>query len=63
MPTPKGPGHGAVSKGEPSKCPGELRKLLGPSDGSHGTNGVFCLLHLGGGNSNIFYFHPETWGR
>ena len=18
---------------------------------------------LGGGNSNIFYFHPETWGR
>ena len=20
-------------------------------------------LYLGGGNSNIFYFHPENWGR
>ncbi len=19
--------------------------------------------HLGGGNSNIFYFHPELWGN
>ena len=21
------------------------------------------MVQLGGGNSNIFYFHPETWGR
>ena len=21
------------------------------------------VVELGGGNSNIFYFHPETWGR
>jgi len=21
------------------------------------------VVYLGGGNSNIFYFHPETWGR
>ena len=26
-----------------------------------GCPGVVCLL--GGGNSNIFYFHPENWGR
>ena len=27
---------------------------------------IFFVDHygcLGGGNSNIFYFHPETWGR
>ena len=24
---------------------------------------LFCKGYLGGGNSNIFYFHPETWGR
>ena len=24
----------------------------------------FCVIeNLGGGNSNIFYFHPENWGR
>ena len=22
-----------------------------------------CNTYLGGGNSNIFYFHPENWGR
>ena len=22
-----------------------------------------CAVNLGGGNSNIFYFHPENWGR
>ena len=24
--------------------------------------GLFAYF-LGGGNSNIFYFHPENWGR
>ena len=31
------------------------------------SSGGFCLLVmitcLGGGNSNISYFHPENWGR
>ena len=28
----------------------------------HGVN-TFCADPLGGGNSNMFYFHPELWGR
>ena len=26
-------------------------------------NSVTGSLKLGGGNSNIFYFHPENWGN
>ena len=30
----------------------------------HGGSGRFNIFtYLGGGNSNIFYFHPENWGR
>ena len=30
-----------------------------------GQGGYFCwtFKNLGGGNSNIFYFHPDTWGN
>ena len=26
-------------------------------------SGAIIRSFLGGGNSNIFYFHPENWGR
>ena len=37
----------------------QTSNVMGESDGTF--DGQMGLL--GGGNSNIFYFHPENWGR
>ena len=46
---------------------GQIRGYVAPKK-KHSANRIMnnhwkANKHLGGGNSNIFYFHPENWGR
>ena len=55
--------HGSIYWHAPgiTKPPGGTRWELRP--GAPGAFEAFFIASLDGGNSNIFYFHPEIWGN
>ena len=72
-PTPGPPGFGQRFQGRRSLClafsdrlPSSLACALATSGhGSDGRDGFMGLdpMVKGGGNSNVFYVHPDPWGH